>query len=263
MKLMKKILTLAVFLSVSAHATEIDNLLDTSGSIRDTFDLGIQTVGGQYAYGYAGGISPEIAQNAFLTQGQADAYNTALTAMKQANTNMTAQEYYSEQSDVALDNLSAAVDDYVTASVQLISVVQVNDMASDATTTEKAVELQTYVTNNDLAITEEIVTDYNDTLQMVETASQTAASFMAVANDKDLLGSAQAQADALGESFYYASNAFYSQGSFTVDLASGGVSLDVSGYLKTAEEVLTAGAESTFYTTSPTGSDCFYGGCDE
>jgi hypothetical protein len=260
---MKKILTLAVFLSVSAHATEIDNLLDTSGSIRDTFDLGIQTVGGQYAYGYAGGISPEIAQNAFLTQGQADAYNTALTAMKQANTNMTAQEYYSEQSDVALDNLSAAVDDYVTASVQLISVVQVNDMASDATTTEKAVELQTYVTNNDLAITEEIVTDYNDTLQMVETASQTAASFMAVANDKDLLGSAQAQADALGESFYYASNAFYSQGSFTVDLASGGVSLDVSGYLKTAEEVLTAGAESTFYTTSPTGSDCFYGGCDE
>ena len=48
---MKKILTLAVFLSVSAHATEIDNLLNASGSIRDTFDLGIQTVGGQYAYG--------------------------------------------------------------------------------------------------------------------------------------------------------------------------------------------------------------------
>jgi hypothetical protein len=48
-----------------------------------------------------------------------------------------------------------------------------------------------------------------------------------------------------------------------VDLASGGVSLDVSGYLKTAEEVLTAGAESKFYATSPTGSDCFYGGCDE
>jgi hypothetical protein len=263
MKPMKKILTLAVFLSVSAHATEIDNLLDASGSIRDTFDLGIQTVGGQYAYGYAGGISPEMAQNAFLTQGQADAYNTALTAMKQANTTMTAQEYYTEQSDIAMENLGTAVDSYIGASVQLISAVQVNSMASEATTTETAVALQTYVTNNELSITESDVTNYNDALQMVETASQTAASFMAVANDQELLGSAQAQADALGESFYYASNAFYSQGSFTVDLASGGVSLDVSGYLKTAEEVLTAGAESKFYATSPTGSDCFYGGCDE
>ena len=261
---MKKLLITAVFLSVTAQASEIDNLLNTSGSIRDTFDLGIQTVGGQLYYGGVGGISPEMAQNAFLTQDQATAYNNALTAMKEANTTMTAEEYYSGQVNTAMNNLSTAVDNYVTASVQLVSAVQVNDMASQATTKEKAVELQTYVTNNELSITEEDVTNYNDALQMVETASQTAASFMAVANDQELLGDAQAQADALGESFYYADTAFYSQGNFTVSLTSGDISLDVSGYLKTAQEVLTAGAESTFYTTSPTGSDCFFnGGCDE
>ena len=240
---MKRLLTLAVFLSVSAQASEIENLLSTSGSIRDTFDLGIKTVGGQLSYGNVGGISPEMAQNAFLTQDQATAYNNALVAMKQANTSMTAEEYYSGQVDTAMDNLSTAVDNYVDASVQLITAVQVNDMASQATTTEKAVELQTYVTNNELSITEEDVTNYNDALEMVETASQVSASYIAIANDQELLGDAQAQA---------------------VSLNSNIITLDVSGYLKTAEEVLASGQDSTFYTTSPTGDSCFFtGGCNE
>jgi ferric-dicitrate binding protein FerR (iron transport regulator) len=80
---------------------------------------------------------------------------------------------------------------------------------------------------------------------------------MAVASDQELVDSAQAQADALGESFAFAESSFYAQSSVTVTMLSGDVSLDVSGYLKTAEHVLTAGAESDFYRTSPVG-ECFF-----
>ena len=33
---------------------------------------------------------------------------------------------------------------------------------------------------------------------------------------------------------------------------------DMTGYFKTVSELLTAGEEQDFYTTSPTGNPCFY-----
>jgi hypothetical protein len=157
-----------------------------------------------------------------------------------------------------MDNLGVAVDNYVSAASQLVMAVQVNDMASSVETPEQAVEVQTYIENNELSISTEQVDTYNDSLDMVQESAQTAASFMAIAADATLVESAQAQADELGQSFYFAEKAFYSQGNFTVDLNAGGISLDVSGYIKSAEEVLALGGESTFYQTSPTGNDCFF-----
>lgn len=254
---MKKLL-LCLFLSVSVQASEIDSLINTSNSIKQTFDLGIKTVGGQYDLAVVGGITPQMASNAHLTYEQAEAYNKSLKDVSTMNTTMTAQEYFDSQSQVALDNLSVAVDNYVDASSQLIMAVQVNDMASSVTTTEEATQLQTYVTNNELQITSEQVDTYNNTLDLVQTAAQTAASFIAVASDATLVESAQAQADALGQSFAFAETAYYSNSAFSIDLSGGTISLDVSGYLKTALDVLAAGGQSTFYTTSPTGNECFF-----
>lgn len=254
---MKKLLLL-VFLSAFGQASEIDNLIQTSGSIRQTFDLGIRTVAGQIDYAQLGGITPDMATSAHLTYDQATAYNESLTAVSAANTTMTAQEYFDTKSQEAMDNLGLAVDNYVSAASQLVMAVQVNDMASAVETPEQAVEVQTYITNNELSITAEQVDTYNDSLDMVQDSAQTAASFMAIAADVQLVESAQAQADELGESFYFAEEAFYSQGNFTVDLSAGGISLDVSGYIKTAEEVLALGGESSFYQTSPTADECFF-----
>lgn len=254
---MKKYLLLA-FLSVSAQASEIDNLILTSGSIKQTFDLGVRTVGGQVDYAQIGGITSDMASNAYVTYDQADAYNQSLTAVSQMNVSMTAQEYFNNQSEQAMDTLSSAVDNYVNAASQIVMAVQVNEMATSVDSTEKAVEVQTYVTNNDLSITNEQVETYNDALDLVQTSAQSAASFMAIAADESLVSSAQEQADALGQSFAFAETSYYSQGNFTVDLSAGGVSLDVSGYIKSAEDVLAMGGQSTFYQTSPTGNECFF-----
>ena len=254
---MKKYLLLA-FLSVSVQASEIDSLILTSDSVKQTFDLGIKTVAGQVDYAGVGGISPDMASAAHLTYDQAEAYNQSLQAVSTMNSTMTAQEYFDDQAQQAMDSLGTAVDNYVNAASQLVMAVQVNDMAGNVKNTEQAVEIQTYITNNELSISTDQVDTYNDSLDLVQASAQTAASFMAIASDVQLVDSAQEQADALGESFYFAEAAYYSQGNFTVDLNSGGITLDVSGYIKTAEEVLAMGEESSFYSTSPTGNECFF-----
>jgi glutamate synthase domain-containing protein 2 len=198
-----------------------------------------------------------MVSDAYVTQAQADAYNEALVQVAAKNYNITAQEYFDEQSATAMDALSDAVNTYTQASTDLIGAVMVNQMAIEATDQETTTALQTYVTNNELQITTESVDTYNGALDTVQAAAQTAASFMAVANDQELVGSAQAQADALGESFSFAEASFYAQSTVTVTMLSGDISLDVSGYLKTAEDILTAGAESDFYRTSPVG-ECFF-----
>lgn len=249
--------TILLLASVSAQATEIDNLIATSGSLKETFALGIQTVGGQTAMAQNGGITPQMASDAHVSYQQAEDYNTSLTAVSQANYNMTAQEYFDDQALQAMNNLDEAVSTYVGASMDLIGAVVVNDMATQATTQESAEQLQTYISNNELQITTESVDTYNGALDMVETAAQSAAAYTAIANDVELVGSAQEQADEFGESFSFAEAAFYDQGMTTVTMLGGDITLDVSAYFKTAEDILLAGQESEFYRTSPVG-ECFF-----
>lgn len=255
---MKKVLATLLFLSVSAQATQIDNLIETSASIKNTFAQGVQTISGQLVYASEGGITPTgMAQAAHLTVEQTQAYNDALSSVAVMNTEVTAQEYFDAQATQSFEVLDEAISTYVEASTQLVSAVVVNDMATNATTTEQVTEVKTYVSNNDLQITDAQVETYNDALDMVETAAQSAAAFTAIAADATLVESAQTQADDLQQSFHFAETSYYSQGNFTVSLTGGDVSLDVSGYLKTALDVLAAGENGTFYTTSPVG-DCFF-----
>lgn len=258
------IATLVALVNGSVQANGIDALITTSDSLKQTFTLGIQTVGGQADYAMTGGISPDMASNAHVSYQQAEDYNTALSAVAEANYNMTAQEYFDDQVVQAMNNLDEAVSAYVGASTDLIGAVVVNQMAVEATTQESAEQLQTYVANNELQITAESVDTYNSALDMVESAAQSAAAFTAVANDQNLVDSAQAQADEFGESFSFAEAAFYDQGMATVTMLAGDISLDVTTYFKTAEDILTAGAESEFYRTSPA-SECFFNqeGCYE
>lgn len=237
---------------------EIDNLIETSSSIKSTFSQGVQTISGQLVYAPEGGITPTgMAQAAHLTVEQTQAYNAALSSVSVMNTEVTAQEYFDNQVDNSFQALDTAISTYVEASTQLVSAVKVNEMASSVETTADLTEVKTYISNNDLTITDTQVETYNNALDMVEVAAQSAAAFTAIASDVDLVESAQAQADALGQSFSFAETSYYSQGNLSVTLSGGDVSLDVSGYIKTALDVLAAGQDGTFYTTSPVG-DCFF-----
>ena len=86
--------------SVSAplFATEIDDLVDTSQSIRDTFAYGIKTIAGGHSYAYDGNIAPAMAKDGHITTEQQNAYNAAVAAVMAATYtyNPGAEEYFQE-----------------------------------------------------------------------------------------------------------------------------------------------------------------------
>ena len=64
--------------SAQVSATEIDDLVNTSQSIRDTFAYGIKTIAGGEYYALKGGIAPAMASNGHISKEQQDAYNAAV-----------------------------------------------------------------------------------------------------------------------------------------------------------------------------------------
>ena len=53
--------------SAQVSATEIDDLVNTSQSIRDTFAYGIKTIAGGEYYALKGGIAPAMASNGHIS----------------------------------------------------------------------------------------------------------------------------------------------------------------------------------------------------
>ena len=88
-----------------------------------------------------------------------------------------------DQHDVAINNMHTAIDNLVEASVALTTVVEVADMASDATTTEEQQQVQQVLTTNDMTISQEEVDNFNTALTDVETFANQAAGFLAAALD--------------------------------------------------------------------------------
>lgn len=263
---MKKILATAVaFLSVSAQATELDNLLTASQSIVDTFSDGIKVVGGQLDYAAIGGISPELASQYWITTEQMDTYNTALAAVENMGIDAGAQAYFDNQSQQAMQQLEQAINTYTQAAGAVIEVTMLNSMvneaiqAGDATS---AMEIQTYVTDNDLTLNQVELTVYNEALSGVETNAQIAASFMAVAASADLIQSANSQAEQQLVDYSVASSVTFNASTKTVEVAFSGsnaaIQLDVMTAYKSSVDIINAGAESTFYTTSPVANQCFF-----
>ena len=79
---------MSLIVSAPAHSNEIDNLVNASQSIRDSFKYGIQAVGGMQSYSVQGKIAPTgTVQGGKISYDQSDAYNQALTAVQ--NTNYT------------------------------------------------------------------------------------------------------------------------------------------------------------------------------
>lgn len=262
---MKKLLAIAVaFLSVSAQATELDDLLSASQSIVDTFGQGIKVVSGQANYAEIGGISPSMASSYYITTSQMTAYNEALSNMANFSTGMQAQEYFDQQSQQALQQMSQAISVYTDAATAVVQVAEVNNMVAKAVEegdNASAIEIKNYVEDNELTLAQPEIDAYNNALQEVETAAQTAASFMAVALSADKISEANTMAeeqlvsysDAVGVQFNAASGIV--EVAFTDSAAK--VQLDVLAYYRSSTDILTEGELSTFYNTSPV-SQCYF-----
>jgi len=209
-----KALLASLIVSAPAHSNEIDTLVNASQSIRDSFKYGIQAVGGMQSYSSQGKIAPTgTTDSGKISYDQSDAYNQALAAVQ--NTTYTynpgAQEYFDQQADNAMSEVNIAVDTFVEASQAVIEVVVVNQMAEDAQNAgdeRGAMALQEYIEANDVVLADTEVDFYNESLENVESAAQVAAAYFAVANDEELVASANDMAYDIRVTYQEAATSF-------------------------------------------------------
>ena len=260
-------MSLSLIASAPLSANELDNLINSSQAIRDTFKYGIQAIGGMANYAHLGGIANTgVVDQGLIEKAKQDAYNQAVLDFKNATYTYdpNADQYFEDQSQQAMDNLGETIDAYVDAATAVIAVTTVNEMAQDAAEapdSREAMALQEYVEANDVLLDDTEVEDYNNALQAVEVAAQTAAAYMAVANDATLLETANDSAYAMNVTYQESQASYFdaSTGVLTVEWAGQNqvVMLDMNAYFKSNIDIITEGSTSTFYTTSPEGG-CWF-----
>jgi len=262
-----KALLASLIVSAPAHSNEIDTLVNASQSIRDSFKYGIQAVGGMQSYSSQGKIAPTgTTDSGKISYDQSDAYNQALAAVQ--NTTYTynpgAQEYFDQQADNAMSEVNIAVDTFVEASQAVIEVVVVNQMAEDAQNAgdeRGAMALQEYIEANDVVLADAEVDFYNESLENVESAAQVAAAYFAVANDEELVASANDMAYDIRVTYQEAATSFFDVATQAVWVSfDGGTTIQglaLGGYFVTVESVLIEGEETEFFRTSPEGG-CWF-----
>ena len=146
------------------------------------------TAGASY-YAGVGGIAPDGSVTAAqLTVQMTDAYNNALSNVQNAtyfNTSMLLED----QADIALDNMSVAIDALVNATATFATVGAVAEMAAEADTVQEQMDLQEVVSVSDMTLTEADVEEYNTALADVETYAQEAGAFLAASNNAQITSS--------------------------------------------------------------------------
>lgn len=262
-----KALLASLIVSAPAHSNEIDTLVNASQSIRDSFKYGIQAVGGMQSYSSQGKIAPTgTTDGGKINYEQSDAYNQALAAVQNATYtyNPGAQEYFDQQADNAMNEVNTAVDTFVEASQAVIEVVVVNQMAEDAQNAgdeRGAMALQEYIEANDVVLADAEVDFYNESLENVESAAQVAAAYFAVANDEDLISSADDMAYDVRVTYQEAATSFFDVATQAVWVSfDGGTTIQglaLGGYFVAVESVLVEGEETEFFRTSPEGG-CWF-----
>ena len=262
-----KALLVSLIVSAQAHSNEIDNLVNASQSIRDSFKYGIQAVGGMHSYASQGKIAPTgTVQGGKISYDQSDAYNQALAAVQNAvyTYNPGAQEYFDNQADQAMNEVNTAIDTFVEASQAVIEVVVVNQMAEDAQNAgdeRGAMALQEYIEANDVVLADAEVDFYNESLENVESAAQVAAAYFAVANDEDLVAAADDMAYDIRVTYQEAATSFVDAATQAVWVSFDGgetiQGLTLGGYFVTVEAIIVEGEQTDFFRTSPEGG-CWF-----
>ena len=253
----KLLLPLLAFLNASAvHSNQaVDDLVNQSSVLKQNIDIAIQGIGGFMTYAPSGGIAPDgVLQAGYIKFDDMLAYNTALTNVENA-TFYSAEDFLTDNQQAAQENMEAAVDDFVEATLAIVEVIEVQEQASQAQETGEIADqeaLQDFIQDNDVYITEQEVADYNDAITKIEEYGNQYASFTAVLSNDDYMNEFQATANEYRNSFLDAAIAFDAQvGMLTVGWESVSVMVDLSQYYKSADEYYEAGQQNEFYTTSP------------
>lgn len=264
---LKKLLVACLLVTAPAHANEIDNLINASQDIRNTFKYGIQAIAGSESYAWQGLIAPDgTVDQGLLDKAKQDAYNAAVLAVQNQTYTYdpNSQQYFEDQASTAMDVVSQTIDAYVEAAAVLIEVATVNEMAMDAAEASddrQAMALQEYIAANDVTLEDQEVDQYNDALVAVHEATQVAAAYMAVANDETLLEQADEMAFDLRVTYQEAASVFFDAATQSVWISfDGGATiqgLNLSNYYVSVEEILVESEQMPFFQTSPEGG-CWF-----
>jgi len=222
-----------------------------------------------------------IQSDAQISSQEVAAYNSALQEISNFAA-YTAQEFLTDQGEIELGLMDDAIDDFAEATVALVSVVEIADMAVEAQQTDdvqKQEDLQDYVSANEqlLSVDQDTVDSYNDSLDDVATHAANATAYLAVASDEGASAWLQEGADNAGVRFTEAADnlSFVHQSSAVLldfSAQNQGYAVWVDGtdqfgidLMLSRSDVLFNGSDSDFYLNGPTKNSCFFAGteCDE
>jgi len=280
MKKVKKAALTSLFLICSGvQSSELDTLIATSSAIVDQINSGIMFVGGSIHASQTGmGISSgQLSGNYYISDEQVANYNAALTGMVNYMPYGSAEDYANQQAQNEIEQMEAAIEDFTTVVVDMLSVQEVAERAEAAETPDDQAEVQDYVAQNDLSVSQDDADTYNQSLDDIENHANAAAAFLAVAGNSEAISFLNAGAKE--NNTRVEDNALtYSSANQAVELAWANSDTVSSIYLNgqgdygldiyaTEATILNTGYESMFYNRGPTalGFNCFMyqTDCDE
>jgi len=257
-------LTSLCLLSSAVQSSELDDLIATSGAIVSQIDRGILITGAAMGYAHTGtGLSSgQLSGTAYISEEQVTAYGNALNGMVAYLPYGSAQDYLDEQAQDQLADMEAAIDDFTEVVVDMLSVVEVNEMAEAADNPDDQAAVQEYVAANDMSISQEDADAYNQSLDAIETAANSAAAYIAVSSNPDAVAYLD-QAAQDNNTRIEQNTLSYSSSNQAVSITWASGSAASSIYLNGTGDfgidiymsdavILEAGAQSELYLTGPT-----------
>ena len=269
---MKKAVLMSLCLLCSGvQSSELDTLIETSSAIVDQIDKGIMFVGGSIHASQTGmGISSgQLSGNYYISSEQVTAYNSALSGMVNYLPYGSAEDYLNEQAQSELDAMEDAIEEFTTVVVDMLEVQEVAERSESAETPDDQAEVQDYIAQNDMSVSQEDADTYNQSLDDIEEHANAAGAFLAVAGNPEAV--AFLDQGAMDNNTRVENNTLtYSSTNQAVELAWASSETVSSVYLNgqgnygldiyaTETEILNTGYESLFYNTGPTalGFNCF------
>lgn len=267
----KAVLMSLCLLCLGVQSSELDDLIASSSAIVDQINKGIMFVGGAHHASQTGmGISSgQLSGNYYISDEQVANYNAALTGMVNYMPYGSAEDYLNEQAQSEIDAMEAAIEDFTTVVVDMLEVQEVAERAETAETPDDQAEVQDYIAQNDMSVSQDDADTYNQSLDDIENHANAAGAFLAVAGNPEAV--AFLNQGAVDNNTRVEANALtYSSANQAVELAwassdtissiylngQGNYGLDI--YASEAT-ILNTGYESQFYNTGPTalGYNCF------
>jgi len=269
---MKKAVLMSLCLLCSGvQSSELDTLIETSSAIVDQINKGIMFVGGAHHASQTGmGISSgQLSGNYYISSEQVTAYNSALSGMVNYMPYGSAEDYLNEQAQSELDAMEDAIGDFTAVVVGMLEVQEVAERAETAETPDDQAEVQDYIAQNDMSVSQEDADTYNQSLDDIEEHANAAGAFLAVAGNPEAV--AFLDQGAIDNNTRVEDNTLtYSSTNQAVELAWASSETVSSIYLNgqgdygldiyaTETDILNTGYESLFYNTGPTalGFNCF------